>query len=285
MKLKPHLKILGVIGDPISHSLSPLMHNAALASMNLPYIYMPFKVSPDELPLFLQSLKTREIWGFNVTIPHKQAVIPFLDSLSREARLIGAVNTVVKKGKKWIGHNTDGAGFIASLKTEGGYEIKNKHVILLGAGGSARAIGAALGMEGAQEVVVINRTTTKAFELVLELGKKFPKTVYNATTLDPLEQRYWKGADLVINATTMGMKGTRLIDFPLNQLSAKACVSDIVYNPLETPLLKKSKKMGLKTHAGWGMLLHQGLLSFELWTGKRAPYKVMKKALLEALAK
>lgn len=276
-------KILGIIGDPVSHSLSPLMHNAAFAHSGLPFIYMPFPVKPEELDDFFKSLHSRKIVGFNVTIPHKQAVIPYLDSLSREARLIGAVNTVVKKGGKLIGYNTDGAGFIQFLTEEEKYELTNKHVLLLGAGGAARAIAVALGLEGAREVMIFNRTAKKAFDLAHELGKKFQKTIFSAAPLDPPDLSHWRVADLVINATSIGMKESQSIKLPLSQLPPKACVVDIVYNPLETDLLKKAKKRGLATHAGWGMLLHQGLLSFELWTGKKAPYDVMKKALLDAL--
>ncbi len=277
------LKILGIIGDPVSQSLSPLMHNAAMAHTGLPFIYMPFQVKPEELDVFFKSLAPRKIFGFNVTIPHKQAVIPYLDSLSREARLIGAVNTVMRKGKKLIGYNTDGAGFIRSLKKEEKYELANKHVLLLGAGGAARAIAVALGLEGAREVMIFNRTAKKAFDLSFELGKKFRKTVFNASPLDPPDPSHWRLADLVINATSIGMKEFQNIQLPLSQLPSKALVVDIVYRPLETPLLKKAKKRGLSIHPGWGMLLHQGMLSFELWTGKKAPYEVMKKALLEAL--
>ncbi len=277
------LKILGVIGDPISHSLSPIMHNAALAHLGLPYLYMPFHVTSKDLDSFFTSLKKREIHGLNVTIPHKQAVIPFMDSLTREARLIGAVNTIIFRGKKRIGHNTDGRGFLASLEQESNYNVKNKHALVLGAGGASRAIGMALGLANAREVILINRTLKTAFDLSLELGKKFPKTIYRASPLDPLDDAYWKTADLLINTSSMGMKDSAMAELPLKQLPPQALVVDIVYTPLDTALLKKAKKLGLKTHQGWGMLLHQGMLSFEKWTGKKAPYEIMKKALLNSL--
>ncbi len=275
------LKILGVIGDPISHSLSPIMHNAGLAALKLPYIYMPFRVTLEELPEFFSTLKKRGIYGLNVTIPHKQNVIPFLDSLSREARLMGAVNTILGQGKKLVGANTDGEGFISSLQQEADYEVKGKQVILLGAGGAARALGVALGINHAREVVILNRTAKNAFDLAVELDKKFKNTLFAAGPLHPIDPSHWNQADLLINATSLESR----LSLPLNKLSSKAMVCDIVYTPLETPLLKKAKKIGLKIHPGWGMLLHQGMLSFELWTGKKAPYEVMKKALLEALSK
>lgn len=278
--MKKHLKILGVIGDPISHSLSPIMQNAGLAALKLPYIYMPFRVPLEELPEFFKTLRKRGIDGLNVTIPHKQNVIPFLDSLSREARLMGAINTVLVQGKKLLGANTDGAGFISSLQQEAHYEVKGKQVILLGAGGAARAIGVVLGLHHAREVVILNRTAKNAFDLAGDLGKKFKNTLFAAGPLYPIDLSHWRLADLLINATSLGSR----IPLPLNKLSRKAMVCDIVYTPLETSLLKKAKKAGLKIHPGWGMLLHQGMLSFEMWTGKKAPYEVMKKALLEALS-
>ncbi|MBI2340362.1 MAG: shikimate dehydrogenase [Deltaproteobacteria bacterium] len=283
--MKKKLKILGIIGNPVSHSLSPLMQNAALSHLKLPYLYMPFPVTNEELPDFFSSLSRRRIAGFNATIPHKQAVIPFLDSLSREARLIGAVNTVVVKGKKPIGKNTDGPGYIRSLEEEAKYNVKGRHVILLGAGGSARAIAVALGLAGAHEVFIINRTAKKAHDLASETGKKFPRTIYTASSLENIDIAYWSLADLLINATSMGMKGVRLWPLPLHKLPKRTIVSDIVYTPLETPLLKKAKQLKLKTHPGWGMLLYQGALAFEMWTGRKAPVSVMKEVLLEALKK
>ena len=283
--MKKKLKIIGIIGDPVSHSLSPLMHNAALAYYRLPYLYMPFPVKNEELPEFFASLTRRRIGGLNVTIPHKQAVIPFMDSLSREAKVIGAVNTVIIKGRKRIGRNTDGAGFIASLKHEARSTMEGKHVILLGAGGAARAIAVALGLSKIREVLLINRTEKKAHDLAFELGKKFKQTVFSACSLDNIDVAYWSLADLLINATSMGMKGIKLWPLPLHKLSKKTIVSDIVYNPLETPLLRRARRLKLKTHPGWGMLLYQGALSFEMWTGKKAPVAVMKQVLLDALKK
>lgn len=283
MKQK-QLKILGVIGDPLSHSLSPLMHNAALATLKLPYIYMPFSIKKEALADFFKSLSERAICGFNVTIPHKQSVIPYLHSLSREARLIGAVNTVLVRGKKLIGYNTDGSGFLTSLEKEAQFQVRGKQVILLGAGGAARAIGVALGMDEAREVTIINRTAKKAFDLAAELGKKFPKTIFSVSPLDQIETSHWGLADLLVNATSMGLKGTKLWDLPLNHLPSHALITDIVYNPLETPLLKKAKKSKFKILPGWGMLLYQGMDSFEIWTKKKPPYEAMKKALLEGLA-
>lgn len=283
MKSRKGLKILGVIGDPISHSLSPLMHNAALAHLKLPYLYMPFHVKPEELQDFCHTLGQRKIVGFNVTIPHKQTIIPFMASLSREARLIGAVNTVIVHKGKLIGYNTDGAGFKMSLENEANFSLKNKQVIVLGAGGASRAIVVTLGLEGAREVHLVNRTAKRAFDLAHELKKKFPRTAFSASGWDELDPYYWDSCDLLVNASSLGMKGNQNITLPLSKLPAHALVYDIVYNPLETPLLRKSKKLKKRCQSGMIMLLYQGALSFEKWTRKKAPIAVMKKALLEGL--
>lgn len=278
------LKVLGVIGDPISHSLSPLMQNAALADQGLTYLYMPFHVKPEELESFCQNASEHLI-GFNVTIPHKQTILPYLHSISREARLIGAVNTVIVKSGKLFGHNTDAAGYALSLEKEAGFEIKGKHITVLGAGGSARAIATAMGLNGAREMTFLNRTAKKAFDLASEFGKKFPKTVFSAGSLDEIGSHDWAGTDLLVNATALGMGSKKHLKLPLTRLPSHALVSDIVYTPLETPLLRSAKRAKVRTHAGWGMLLYQGALAFELWTKKKAPVAVMKEALLNALKK
>lgn len=278
---KSRLKILGIIGDPISHSLSPIMHNSALAHLKLPYLYMPFHVVPDKLDEFFKTFKKRNIHGLNVTIPHKQAVIPYMDSLTKQASLIGAVNTIIVKNKKLIGDNTDAQGYLESLAKQSQFDLHGKRVILLGAGGAARAI--AIGLNQASEVLILNRTLAKAIDLAQELNFKFKQTHFAAYSLTKNNPQFWKHADLLINTTSMGMKNKKLADLPLKFLSKQALVSDIVYTPLETSLLKQAKKLGLKTHPGWGMLLYQGALSFKKWTGHEAPLEVMKKNLLEAL--
>ena len=280
---RSQLKILGIIGDPVAHSLSPVMQNAALARLHLPFLYMPFQVKHEFLENFFKILKSRKIVGLNVTVPHKQVVIPFLDSLTQEARLIGAVNTIKVVGKKLKGHNTDGLGYVASLLGEARFSPRGRQIILIGAGGAARAIAASLGQARAREVLIINRTAKKAFDLAHEMGKKFPQTAFSVTSFDNLEPYFWSTTDLLINASSMGMKGKRSAHLPLSKLPRQAIVSDIVYAPQETPLLKAAKKLKLKTHPGWGMLLYQGALSFEFWTGRKAPIAVMRAALLDSL--
>lgn len=280
---KSDLKILGVVGDPVAHSLSPLMQNAALAHEGLPYLYKAFHVAPAELENFIKRARHEKIFGLNITIPHKQAVITLAHSVSREARLIGAVNTLTFKKGKIAGYNTDAMGYARSLEIEAGYDVEGKQVILLGAGGAARAIGVALGLKKAREVLIANRTAKKAHDLAAELHKKFPGTIFGASGLENFDRDYWAGTDLIINSSSMGMKGSKILPLPFEVLPSHALISDIVYNPLETPLLSLARKHKLARHPGWGMLLHQGALSFELWTGRNAPLDVMRKTLINVL--
>jgi shikimate dehydrogenase len=276
-------KVFGVIGDPVSHSLSPIMHNAALAHLTLPYIYVAFPVKKRKLGDFLGSLPHRNIAGLNVTIPHKQEIIPYMDSLTREAKLIGAVNTILIRKNKLIGDNTDGNGYWLSLKKEANFNVKGKRIILLGAGGAARAIAITLGLRRARKVLIVNRTIKKAIDLACECNQEFRETTFITSTFNTIKPKRLKKANLLINATSLGMKKVKEFPLDLRRINPRALVSDIVYTPMETPLLKQAKKLKLKTHAGWGMLLYQGALAFEKWTGKKAPVKVMKEALLSAL--
>ena len=174
---------------------------------------------------------------------------------------------------------------MTSLKKEAGYSVRGKHVTLIGAGGAARAIAVALGMEEAREILILNRTAKKAFDLAHELNRKFAHTVYGASRLDKVEPYAWPATDLLINATSIGMKPADRLPVPLRKLKATALVSDIVYTPLDTPLLKEARRLKLKTHYGWGMLLYQGALAFRLWTGRNPPIEVMKKTLLDSLSR
>ena len=218
--------------------------------------------------------------GLNVTIPHKEAVLPFLDEISREARLIGAVNTILIKEGRLIGHNTDGEGYLRSLKKELSFSPRGKRVVLLGAGGAARALLTSFCLKGVKELTLVNRTPSRAATLTKEFQKKFPRVKVRAHSLKgknlcPLFQR----SDLLINATRVGLKNEKFSSLPLKELPTHAIVSDIIYKPAMTPLLKEARGLGYKIHPGLGMLLHQGALSFELWTGKKAPFSIMKRAV------
>lgn len=260
------MKFIGIIGDPIEHSLSPAMQNAAFRRANLPFVYLPFRVRPGELKSFLEKARWKMV-GLNVTIPHKETIVRHLDRISPEARAIGAVNTVVIRGGRLLGYNTDGKGYLQSLKNETGFNPKGKRILIIGAGGAARALIYSLRQAGAQEIHLANRTKKRVLQIpTIPLQKTAFKKILPSI-------------DLLINATSVGLNGTRFRGLPLSSLPKGAVVSDLVYRPRMTPLLKEAKKRGFRIHTGIGMLLHQGAMSFRLWTGKNPDLEAMRKAL------
>jgi len=284
MNITSKTKTLGIFGHPISHTLSPVMHNAVIKALGLDMAYLPFEVKPPNLKEAINGIKSLGIIGVNITIPHKESVIRFLDDISEEARLVGAVNTIVNKDRKLVGYNTDGSGYMASLKEELGFNPKSKRIIIIGAGGAARGILAALATQKPKSITVANRTLSRAVSLIKTFKGKFRDTRFEAIDLDNnMLKMSFNSVDLLINTTSVGMKQSKALKIPLETLPKIAIVSDIIYNPLETLLLKKAKKFGLTTHGGLGMLVHQGARSFKLWTGMDAPMNVMRKAALKAL--
>ena len=280
MKIDGSTKIVGIFGYPVAHTASPCMHNAAFKALKLNWEYIPFEVKPQQLELAMKSIISLDIQGVNITIPHKKAVVPFLDELSPEAEFIGAVNTIVRKGNKLIGYNTDGEGFIKALE-ENKISPKGKNILIIGAGGAACSISRELLLKGARKLRIANRTFKKAEDLKRAFIDK--QLSVNIEVL-PLEASFLKSAfkdtDIIINTTSVGMKETdsllikeEWLDFPIE------AVVDLIYNPSETKLLKIARKKAIKTMNGLGMLLHQGALSFQLWTGKKPSIEVMRKAL------
>ncbi len=276
------VKLLGIIGDPIDHSLSPLMQNAALKQKKLPSLYLPFQVASSELSRFIRRARRGNFSGFNVTIPHKETILPYLDSISPEARQIGAVNTVVVRGGRLKGFNTDAAGFLRSLTRETRFKPRGKRMMVLGAGGAARAVLWILARSGAEKIYLCNRTPSRAGRIVKAFQRAFPKVSIEKIPLKKgLLSELFPALDLLVNATSVGLNGTRFKGLPLSRLSKKAIVSDLV--PAATPLLRDARRLGLRTHAGEGMLVEQGALSFELWTGKKADRQMMREVLCEKM--
>lgn len=280
-------KIAGIFGDPVEHSLSPAMHNAAFSALGLDWAYVPFHVAvrPGGLKKAVEAVRSLGLTGVNVTIPHKEKVIKYLDEVEQEARLVGAVNTIVNENGRLIGCNTDGLGFLESLKKEARFKPKGKKIIVIGAGGAARGIVSAFLFcdgESTNSVIIANRTASRAKRLAAEFKKKFRRADILAVPLAGVGG-YFKDADLLVNTTSAGMLGKADLKLPLRKLPGRAVVSDIVYNPLKTGLIKDAEKAGLKTHGGLGMLVGQGAISFELWTGRKAPVNIMRRAALKAL--
>ena len=278
------LKFLGIIGDPVAHSLSPAMHNAVLRRSGFRFFYLPFHVAPDRLKGFVRDVPLLHLAGFNVTIPHKEAILKYLSWVSPEAKAIGAVNTVVVSGARLKGYNTDAPGYLRSLVEETGFRPKGKSVLVLGAGGAARAVLYALATAGVKQVLIANRTASRAKTLAGEFSRKFRRVEFAAIPLkNEALQASLPATDLLVNTTSVGLCGTAFRGLPLKHLKRTAVVSDLVYKPLKTPLLRAAERRGFKIHTGDGMLLHQGALAYHLWTGRKPDLKTMKKALLRAL--
>jgi shikimate dehydrogenase len=277
-------RICGVIGDPIEHTLSPTMQNAAFNALKLDVAFLAFKVKPAELENAVNGMRALNVRGLNVTMPHKSTVMNFLDRIDLSAQIVNSVNTILNKESKLFGFNTDGVGALKALR-ENGVEPKGRKVLLLGAGGAARAIAYAMAKES-DELAVLNRTVKPAQELVKLLEKTANKKIVSGA-LSPKEiQQNLQDSDILINATSIGMKPK--IDESLvapKLLRPDLAVMDIVYNPIETKLAKDAKAAGAKVVSGVEMLIYQGAASFEIWTGKSAPVEVMRQAALNHLQK
>ena len=283
MAINGKTRVCAVIGDPVEHSLSPAMHNAAFQKLGLNLVYVAFKVTRNELKEAISGAKSLGLRGLNVTMPHKNAVIKYLDETDSTAEAIGAVNTILNEQGKLVGYNTDGKGAMIALQESGIY-TEEKKMLLLGAGGAAKAIAFQAAQE-AEELVILNRTPEKAEQLAELLRKKFGNKVKGRALSAEILKKELKTADILVNATPVGMHPhVNTSPIPSDLLRRDLCVMDIVYNPLETKLVEDAKAVGAKVVWGLDMLLYQGAVSFEIWTNCPAPVDVMKKAALSKLA-
>ncbi len=277
-------ELVGVFGRPVAENPTGAMQEAAFASLGLNWRYLTIEVGPAGLADAVAGAKAMGFRGFNLTIPHKVAVIPLLDKLSRGAELIGAVNTVVRDGDLWIGENTDGRGFLRALREDAQVDPKGKFAVVLGAGGAARAIAAELVLAGVDRLLVVNRSVHRGRELVGDLVKKTGAKAEFLHWPDPCLE-VPADADLLVNATSVGLYPNveAMPSVNLRGAPAGLVVCDAVFNPAETMLLRHAKAFGLKTLDGLSMLVYQGVIGFEIWTGQKAPEKVMKEALSREL--
>ncbi len=282
MDISGETKVCAVIGDPIEHTLSPTMHNAAFEHLKLDFVFLAFRVPPDNLEHAVKAVRALGIRGLNVTMPHKAAVTEFLDVPDAAVRFLGAANTVLNQAGRLRGFNTDGVGAVRALKNNG-VDLAGKKVLLLGAGGAAKAIAVCLARE-VDEICILNRDAAKARELadVLQLcGKKIVGDELSAVKILTAMQ----DADVLVNATSVGMSpNTHESLIEPSWLRPNLCVMDIVYTPLETMLIRYAKAAGAKIINGVEMLLYQGAASFEIWMGCPAPVDVMREALLKRLS-
>ncbi len=264
-----------VIGWPIGHSRSPVIHGYWLQALGLPGSYGKVPVAPEDLVGFLAAMPTHGYVGCNVTIPHKEAVAAACTELSPAATRLGAVNTLWWNGAKLHGDSTDGAGFLGALDAEApGWDERRGRALVLGAGGAARAIVDALCERGYAEVVVANRTLARAEALTVTLGGR-------AVALDAVPDLLGD-ADLLVNTTSAGMAGSLPLDLDLSNMPRHAIIDDIVYVPAVTPLLRQARALGLRTVGGLGMLLHQAVPGFERWFGRRPTVTSDLRARVEA---
>lgn len=277
-------KVCALIGDPIEHSLSPALQNAAFQHLALDYVYVVFKVEKGELKDAMVGVRGLGLHGLNITMPHKIEVIKYLDELDETTKTVGSVNTILNYGGRLVGYTTDGIGALNALKYNG-VDVYNKKTMILGAGGASRSLSFALAEE-VKELVILNRTLEKAQQLANDLSsvlRKKAKTRAEGLNVENVRKEL-KDTDIVINATSVGMhpkENQTPIESDL--LHPNLVVFDLVYEPLETRLIREARRIGAKTIDGLSMLVHQGAVSFEIWTGIKAPIEVMIKTAKKKL--
>ena len=281
-------KRVGIIGYPIGHSISPIFQQAALDHYSLDAKYQAWEVEPQLLPEFIDGLRSPDTLGINVTVPHKESVIPYLGFVDEWAEMAGAVNTIVNDGEKLTGYNTDGAGFLRALEEHALFSPAGSSVLIIGAGGSAKGVALALARQRATSITIANRTLQRA-ENLAELIKGHGTRAAAIPLLSSGDALIPAAAscDLIVNCTTLGMKhGPDENRSPLaaEQIPSSSLVYDLVYNPPKTPFLREAARAGAATLGGLPMLVYQGAASFELWTGRNAPVEVMLKAAAAAMA-
>lgn len=274
-------QLVGLIGWPVSHSVSPDMHNAAFAALGLNWRYLPLPVAPERVAEAVSGLRALSFRGANVTVPHKQAVMPYLDRWTAAAEAIGAVNTIiVGEDDELVGDNTDAAGFIADLRTHG-VELSTRRALVLGAGGSARAVVYGLAEAGCQAITILNRTVDKATRLAESMQAYFPDCAIRAGSFPGDIAAVAAECHLVVNCTSLGMR-PREEELPWDDdvlFVPEQTVYDLVYNPAATRLLQIAGTDGAQAIGGIGMLVQQGAIAFERWTGEVAPVDVMRNAV------
>ncbi len=294
-------EVVGIIGNPIEHTFSPVMFNAAFKAKNLDYTYVPFKVEKNNLSNAIKGAKALKIRGLNVTIPHKQKVINELDKFDIMANLIGAVNTIDFKDNLSKGYNTDCVGAVRAIEEV--CSIKDKNVVIVGAGGAARAIAFQIAIEEASNLTMINRSSKKAKSLIYDIKTLLSADFTDNSKLDDITvdfshidmnfnyggledlPNYLNNTDILIDTTPVGMH-PNINDEAIatsEMMHSDLVVNDIVYNPLETPLLKEAEKANATTISGIKMLLYQGAENFKIWTGEEAPLEIMEKTLLNVV--
>ncbi len=274
-------ELVGVFGYPVAENPTGVMQEAAFAACGLNWRYLNIEVRPADLPAAVAGLRAFNMAGINLTIPHKVAIIPLLDELSPDAALMGAVNTVVRSGGKLTGHNTDGKGFLRSLREDAGFEPAGQHVVFLGAGGAARAMSVEVALAGAERITIVNRTEARALPLVALLNEhtdcRAAYVPWNGPYAVPGD------AAVLVNATSIGLfpDVDAMPAVELDSIRPRLLVCDVIPNPPRTAFLQAAAARGARTLDGLGMLVGQGAIAFRMWTGVEPPIDVMRRALEE----
>ena len=280
-RISGYTQLIGIIANPIRHSISPKMHNAAFEKLGLDYAYLAFEIDSSQLKDTVYGLKAMGARGFNVSMPYKTAIIDYLDELSPAAKLCQAVNTVVNENGKLIGHMTDGSGLIQSLK-DAGYDIKGKKVTVVGCGGAGKAIQIQAALDGVAELAIFNRSRDKGLEIVNLINEQTncQATFYELSDEEVLKEQLLDSY-LLINATNIGMADLEGESFikNLSTLHEQLIVCDIIYNPRKTKLLQQAEEVGCEIINGVGMIIYQGAEAFKLWTGEEMPIDYVKEVL------
>ena len=285
MKIDGYTRLAAVVANPIKHSISPFIHNQAFEATNTNGVYLAWEVEGTDLAETVANIRRYQMFGINLSMPYKEQVIPYLDQLSEEARLIGAVNTVVNREGTLIGYNTDGKGFFKSLPS---FKISGKRMVLLGAGGAAKAILAQAILDGVSQVSVFVRSAsmrkTQPYLEKLQHETGFRVDLFTLEDAQELQENIRK-AELLVNATSVGMDGASQPIPTSIVLPEKLLVADVIYQPFETPFLKWARRQGNHAVNGLGMLLYQAAEAFQLWTGKEMPTDQIWKLLKQKYQK
>lgn len=281
-KITGHTKLYCLLGHPAAHSISPAMHNAAFEAQGHDGVYLAFDIEPDEFTQAIEGLKAIHLSGMNLTMPYKRDIIPFLDELLPTARLCQAVNTVIVRDGRWIGTSTDGQGYLDSLSAMG-IQPQDHSITILGAGGAASAIIAQAAIDGVREIR-IGKRRNNTYDEALHFAKQVSDLTHASVTVFPMDEEdalrdAVHEASLLINATNVGMEEDLRTPVPASMLRKDLIVTDIIYHPEETTLLREAKALGCTTMNGKYMLLYQGAASYEMWTGQKMPVEDIKAAL------
>lgn len=284
MKIDGHTRLAAVVARPIKHSISPFIHNYAFDKTGVNGVYVAWDIPEEDVAASLDNIKRYDMFGGNISMPYKQTVMPYMEELTESAQLIGAVNTVINRDGKLIGHNTDGIGFFRSLATFADFDVKDKTMTILGGGGAATAIIAQAALNGAKKITIFNQTPfleqTKAYAKMISEKTGAELEVLPVEDLDKIEEKTAQ-SQLLVNATSVGMDGKSMIIKPDMTFPDHLLVADVIYQPFETPFLAYARSKGLTALNGLGMLLFQAAEAYEAWTGVTMPTEEIWQALTE----